>query len=145
LKKENTNNIERQRIFYYVIGGLTHAEVKSAHDQGILKNKDVFIGSDEFMTSSKFMEHVLNVNRPRNVLNLKIDEKENESIPDFFKFNNSRERIPNTESRRPFEQKMYKEETAHPSEYMKHAEDEVVASNDDTKKKKSSRFRKMFK
>lgn len=150
LRKENNTNIERQRIFYYVIGGLTHAEVKSAYDQGVWKNKDVFIGSDEIMSSSKFMENVLNINRPRNVLKLKVDEKVNENIPDFFKFNNTRERIPNSETRRPFEQKMYKQEVSHPSEYMKHVEEEEhhqgkVIEKEDGKKKKSSRFRKMFK
>ncbi|SGZ40925.1 related to Protein transport protein SEC1 [Hanseniaspora guilliermondii] len=145
LRKDSTPNIERQRIFYYVIGGLTHGEVKSAYDQGVWKNKDVFIGSDEIMTSSKFMENVLNVNRPRSVLNLKVDEKEEENIPDFFKYNNTKERIPNSQSRRPYEQKMYVEETSKPSEYMKQSEDETLTEITESKKKKSSRFKKMFK
>lgn len=145
LRKENQTNVERQRIFYYVIGGLTHGEVKSAYDQGVWKNKDVFIGSDEIMTSAKFMENVLNVNRPRSVLNLKVDEKEEESIPDFFKYNNTRERIPDSQNRRPFEQKRYVEETSKPSEYMKQSEDETLTEVVETKKKKSSRFKKMFK
>ena len=145
LRKENQTNVERQRIFYYVIGGLTHGEVKSAYDQGVWKNKDVFIGSDEIMTSAKFMENVLNVNRPRSVLNLKVDEKEEEDIPDFFKYNNTRERIPDSQNRRPFEQKRYVEETSKPSEYMKQSEDETLTEVVETKKKKSSRFKKMFK
>lgn len=145
LRKENQTNVERQRIFYYVIGGLTHGEVKSAYDQGVWKNKDVFIGSDEIMTSAKFMENVLNVNRPRSVLNLKVDEKEEENIPDFFKYNNTRERIPDSQNRRPFEQKRYVEETSKPSEYMKQSEDETLTEVVETKKKKSSRFKKMFK
>ncbi|KAL6934298.1 hypothetical protein ACO0OL_002840 [Hanseniaspora opuntiae] len=145
LRKDNQTNVERQRIFYYVIGGLTHGEVKSAYDQGVWKNKDVFIGSDEIMTSAKFMENVLNVNRPRSVLNLKVDEKEEEDIPDFFKYNNTRERIPDSQNRRPFEQKRYVEETSKPSEYMKQSEDETLTEAVETKKKKSSRFKKMFK
>lgn len=145
LRKDNQTNVERQRIFYYVIGGLTHGEVKSAYDQGVWKNKDVFIGSDEIMTSAKFMENVLNVNRPRSVLNLKVDEKEEENIPDFFKYNNTRERIPDSQNRRPFEQKRYVEETSKPSEYMKQSEDETLTEVVETKKKKSSRFKKMFK
>lgn len=145
LRKENQTNVERQRIFYYVIGGLTHGEVKSAYDQGVWKNKDVFIGSDEIMTSAKFMENVLNVNRPRSVLNLKVDENEEENIPDFFKYNNTRERIPDSQNRRPFEQKRYVEETSKPSEYMKQSEDETLTEVVETKKKKSSRFKKMFK
>lgn len=80
LRKDNQTNVERQRIFYYVIGGLTHGEVKSAYDQGVWKNKDVFIGSDEIMTSAKFMENVLNVNRPRSVLNLKVDERKKKTF-----------------------------------------------------------------
>ena len=145
LRKDNQTNVERQRIFYYVIGGLTHGEVKSAYDQGVWKNKDVFIGSDEIMTSAKFMENVLNVNRPRSVLNLKVDEKEEENIPDFFKYNNTKERIPDSQNRRPFEQKRYVEETSKPSEYMKQSEDETLTEVVETKKKKSSRFKKMFK
>lgn len=145
LRKDNQTNVERQRIFYYVIGGLTHGEVKSAYDQGVWKNKDVFIGSDEIMTSAKFMENVLNVNRPRSVLNLKVDEKEEENIPDFFKYNNTKERIPDSQNRRPFEQKRYVEETSKPSEYMKQSEDETLTETVETKKKKSSRFKKMFK
>lgn len=145
LRKDNQTNVERQRIFYYVIGGLTHGEVKSAYDQGVWKNKDVFIGSDEIMTSAKFMENVLNVNRPRSVLNLKVDEKEEENIPDFFKYNNTRERIPDSQNRRPFEQKRYVEETSKPSEYMKQSADETLTEVVETKKKKSSRFKKMFK
>ncbi|CAI8502309.1 unnamed protein product [Hanseniaspora opuntiae] len=145
LRKDNQTNVERQRIFYYVIGGLTHGEVKSAYDQGVWKNKDVFIGSDEIMTSVKFMENVLNVNRPRSVLNLKVDEKEEENIPDFFKYNNTRERIPDSQNRRPFEQKRYVEETSKPSEYMKQSADETLTEVVETKKKKSSRFKKMFK
>lgn len=144
LRKDGTANIERQRIFYYVIGGLTHGEVKSAYDQGVWKNKDVFIGSDEIMTSAKFMENVLNVNRPRSVLNLKVDEKEKENIPNFFKFNNTNEKTPGSQNRRPFQQKMYVEETSKPSEYMKHSEDETLTEVVESKKKRS-RFKKMFK
>ncbi|CAI8504723.1 unnamed protein product [Hanseniaspora opuntiae] len=142
LRKENQTNVERQRIFYYVIGGLTHGEVKSAYDQGVWKNKDVFIGSDEIMTSAKFMENVLNVNRPRSVLNLKVDEKEEENIPDFFKYNNTRERIPDSQNRRPFEQKRYVEETSKPSEYMKQSEDETLTEAVETKKKEIFKIQK---
>ncbi|CCD26975.1 Sec1p NDAI_0J00830 [Naumovozyma dairenensis CBS 421] len=77
-------NIPRQRFFYYVLGGITYPEIKSAYDQSNFKNKDVFIGSDGIITPLAYMRSIEFLTKPREALNLKDDEKEVEKIPDFI-------------------------------------------------------------
>lgn len=170
--KKEISNIERQRIFYYVIGGVTHAELKAAYDQSVWKNRDVFIGSDSIITPSNFMENVLKLTATREELELERDQKVNADIPSFFKYNRSKD--PSSQ-RRPFEDKQFSKEMATPSNYMKseaqannqngstsHAktrsshdystfkdDDQVVSSKESEKManshKKTSKFRKLFK
>ncbi|KAL6945245.1 hypothetical protein ACO0QE_002694 [Hanseniaspora vineae] len=85
IKRNNDKkNIVRQRFFYYVVGGVTHAELKAAYDQSALKNKDVFIGSDCILDPLSFMQEVGKLTTGRAHLDLKIDRKKNEKAPDFL-------------------------------------------------------------
>lgn len=163
LKKEEVA-VQRQRVFYYIIGGVSHAELKAAYDQSVWKNRDVFIGSDSIITPSNFMENVLKLSADRQELELKRDQKVVEDIPDFFKYNNSKSQ--NT-ARRPFEDKQYNKEMANPSTYMKMEKQQAPADHSSTSNdysnfreenvekspelpkekshKKTSKFKKLFK
>ncbi|OBA28478.1 Sec1-like protein [Hanseniaspora valbyensis NRRL Y-1626] len=118
IKKENGVNIERQRIFYYIIGGVTHAELKAAYDQSVWKNRDVFIGSDAIITPANFMENVLKLSASREELELVRDQKINDEIPVFFR--NVTKQNHQVNQRRPFEDRQYNNEMATPSQYMRH-------------------------
>ncbi|SCV04605.1 LAMI_0H17480g1_1 [Lachancea mirantina] len=74
----------RQRFFYYCIGGITYSEVASAYAQGLLKNRDVFVGSDGIMTPLECMQAIEKLSEPRNHLGLKDDRPEREVVPEFL-------------------------------------------------------------
>lgn len=74
--KSSTNaasNQPRQRIIYYIMGGVTYGEIKAAYDQSNLKNKDVFIGSDSIITPLMFMQSVERLSSERAKLQLMDD------------------------------------------------------------------------
>ncbi|XBW36279.1 hypothetical protein QEN19_001868 [Hanseniaspora menglaensis] len=165
--KKEAMNIERQRVFYYIVGGVSHAELKASYDQSVWKNRDVFIGSDSILTPSKFMENVLKLSATRLELELKRDQKVNEDIPAFIKNKINKSQPVH---RRPFEDKQYQHEMASPSNYMKmegkntsslntniapqKMEDysnfkepgvDTMQSLEEKSQKKHSKFRKLFK
>lgn len=80
----NPKRAPRQRFFYYIIGGVTHLEIKAIYEQSELKNRDVFIGSDGIITPLSFMKSVENLTNERKNLQLKDDEREKERPPDFM-------------------------------------------------------------
>lgn len=65
----------RQRIFYFVAGGITYSEVRTAYELGNRWEKDVIIGGDEILTPSNFLKQVHKLNARREDLNLYIDYK----------------------------------------------------------------------
>ncbi|CCH62401.1 hypothetical protein TBLA_0H01130 [Henningerozyma blattae CBS 6284] len=80
----NQANQTRQRIFYYVMGGLTYGEIKSAYEQSSLKNKDIFIGSDSLITPLMFLQSIEHLNAERESLNIKDDKFEDDKVPEFL-------------------------------------------------------------
>ncbi|SCU89635.1 LAFA_0E19636g1_1 [Lachancea sp. 'fantastica'] len=83
-RKNSQNRAPRQRFFYYSIGGLTHAELRSAYLQSQLKNKDIYIGSDAILSPLDVMQSIEKLSEPREYLNLSFDRKENETAPSFL-------------------------------------------------------------
>lgn len=77
-------NIPRQRFFYYVIGGISIPEIKAAYDQSNLKNRDIFIGSDEILTPTKFLDEVERLQNPREFFKFKEDQRQQVNPPDFL-------------------------------------------------------------
>lgn len=87
--KNNTHdNLPKQRVFYYIIGGVTHVELKAACSLGHSRNKDVFIGSDFLLTPLLFIEGVGKLSKGRDQLNLKEDLPVLDEPPSFFKPSN---------------------------------------------------------
>ncbi|CCF56884.1 hypothetical protein KAFR_0B05880 [Kazachstania africana CBS 2517] len=78
------DNIERQRLFYYVLGGITYSEIRVAYEQSNLKNKDVFIGSDGITTPLSYITSIEFIDKPRELLNLKDDQRQKERAPEFL-------------------------------------------------------------
>ncbi|CAI1828986.1 hypothetical protein SEUBUCD646_0B02860 [Saccharomyces eubayanus] len=77
-------SIPRQRFFYYVIGGISLSEVKAAYGQSNLKNRDIFIGSDEILTPMKFLDEVKHLQNPREFFKFKEDQQQQTNPPDFL-------------------------------------------------------------
>jgi syntaxin-binding protein 1 len=65
----------RQRIFYFIAGGMTHSEMRTAYELSSKWEKDVIIGSDEVLTPYSFIQQVHNLSVPRENLHLLIDWK----------------------------------------------------------------------
>ncbi|KAG0664188.1 vacuolar sorting protein VPS33/slp1 [Maudiozyma exigua] len=99
------NEGPRQRFFYYVLGGITYPEIKAAYDQSQLKNKDVFIGSDGILKPVSFLRSVENLTQPREVLNLKDDQKVVEEIPSFLMGSNTNAPVSHVHSANQYEMK----------------------------------------
>ncbi|CDO94010.1 unnamed protein product [Kluyveromyces dobzhanskii CBS 2104] len=78
----------RQRFFFYVIGGVTHSEIRACCEQSKLNNKDVFIGSDSIWTPLKFMSNVEDLTKPRELLRLIYDVPVREEPPEFLTASN---------------------------------------------------------
>ncbi|CAH00909.1 Sec1p [Kluyveromyces lactis] len=78
----------RQRFFYYVIGGITYSEIKACYDQSKLNNKDVFVGSDSIWTPLQFMANVEDLTKPRELLRLREDAPVREEPPEFLTASN---------------------------------------------------------
>lgn len=65
----------RQRIFYFIAGGATYSEVRTAYELSASLSKDVIIGGDELITPGKFVESMISLNADRQSLNLYVDRK----------------------------------------------------------------------
>lgn len=74
----------RQRFFYYCIGGITFTEIKSAYDQSNLKDKDIFIGSDGVLTPLAAMASIEYLTKPREFFHFNDDQKENTTVPEYL-------------------------------------------------------------
>lgn len=83
-RNEPVDRSPRQRFFFYMAGGITYNEIKSAYDQSLLKNKDVFIGSDGIFTPRSFMRSIEKLDAPREELHLNDDKKVNDRPPEFL-------------------------------------------------------------
>ncbi|CCE62220.1 hypothetical protein TPHA_0C00630 [Tetrapisispora phaffii CBS 4417] len=137
----------RQRFFYYILGGITHAEIKSAYDQSALKNKDVFIGSDGITTPLGFMQSVESLSRGRGELNLKDDKKLNETPPQFMTVNVEE---PISHVHRRYELQTPIVNNSRLGQPANEGQKYVITSNDQStekedKKKKQGKFSKLFK
>jgi len=65
----------RQRIFYFIAGGMTYSEARTVYELSNKFEKDVIIGSDEFITPIQFIGEVKKLSLPRSDLNLFVDWK----------------------------------------------------------------------
>lgn len=74
----------RQRFFYYCIGGITFSEIKAAYDQSNLKDKDVFIGSDGVLTPLVAMTSIEYLTKPRDFFKFHDDKREDATVPDYL-------------------------------------------------------------
>lgn len=128
------NEGPRQRFFYYVLGGITYPEIKAAYDQSQLKNKDVFIGSDGILKPVSFLRSVENLTQPREVLNLKDDQKVVEEIPSFLMGSNTNTPVSHAHSANQYEMKKKMVPVVQPP--VEEAKD---------KHKKRSKFKKFLK
>jgi syntaxin-binding protein 1 len=69
----------RQRIFYFIAGGMTYSESRTAYELSNIFDKEVFIGSDEILTPTSFLDQVKKLEESRNELYLEQDLKASKS------------------------------------------------------------------
>lgn len=69
-KSTSYYKLPRQRIFYFVAGGMTYAETRTAYELSATFDKEVFIGSDEILTPKYFLNQVKKLNSFREDLHL---------------------------------------------------------------------------
>lgn len=65
----------RQRIFYFIAGGATYSEARTAYELSNKFEKDIIIGSDELITPSQFIAEVKKLSLERPNLKLYADWK----------------------------------------------------------------------
>ncbi|AET39288.1 Sec1p Ecym_4221 [Eremothecium cymbalariae DBVPG len=83
-KTNNQTKAPKQRIFYFILGGITHVELKAAYSQAESKNRDIFIGSDSTITSLQFMQSMEKLSENRAHLRLKDDLRLQSEAPDYL-------------------------------------------------------------
>ncbi|KAH3679462.1 hypothetical protein WICMUC_000952 [Wickerhamomyces mucosus] len=142
--RSNSNyQAPKQRIFYFISGGATHSEMRTAYELSLKFDKEVIIGSDEILTPNQFLTNVKNLSvSERRELNLFQDWKSrysNQSAPKVLLetpkpkvINQTQPQItPNPTSQRPQQQ---------------HLNTRIEPSSSiDTKESKRSRFKKFLK
>lgn len=67
----------RQRIFYFIAGGATYSELRTAYELSNKFEKDIIIGSDELITPLQFISEVKKLSLGREELKLYADWKAN--------------------------------------------------------------------
>ncbi|CAI6796398.1 AIF_HP2_G0052180.mRNA.1.CDS.1 [Saccharomyces cerevisiae] len=67
-----------------IIGGISIPEIKAAYDQSNLKNRDIFIGSDEILTPTKFLDEVERLQNPREFFQIQGRSAPASKPPDFL-------------------------------------------------------------
>lgn len=87
-KSTNHPKGNRQRFFYYVIGGITFSEIRACCEQSRSFNKDIYVGSDSVLTPLQFMSNVEDLTKPRELLRLRDDAPVREEPPEFLLRNN---------------------------------------------------------
>ncbi|CCH41687.1 hypothetical protein BN7_1228 [Wickerhamomyces ciferrii] len=70
----------RQRIFYFIAGGATYSEIRTAYELSNKFEKDVIIGSDDLITPIQFIGEVKKLSLSRPDLKLYIDWKNSKPI-----------------------------------------------------------------
>lgn len=65
----------RQRIFYFIAGGITHSEMRTAYELSSKWEKDVIIGGDEVLTPYVFLQQIHKLSAARPDLRLLVDHK----------------------------------------------------------------------
>ncbi|KAK9366011.1 Sec1-like protein [Lipomyces kononenkoae] len=71
--------VPAQRIFVFIAGGMTYAEIRSAYEISNMHNKEVIIGSDDFLTPTKWLHQLSRLRSRRRDLNLLADQPEPET------------------------------------------------------------------
>jgi syntaxin-binding protein 1 len=78
-KNNSLYKMPRQRIFYFIAGGMTYSESRTAYELSNIFDKEVFIGSDEILTPTSFLDQVKKLEESRNELYLEQDLKASKS------------------------------------------------------------------
>ncbi|GMM39019.1 Sec1 protein [Saccharomycopsis crataegensis] len=84
--KTKTN---RQKIFAYMIGGITPAEIKAAHDIGETTNKDVYLGSEHILCPGETIFNIQNLNNTNAkelnpYIEFKLHRESNGKVPEYL-------------------------------------------------------------
>lgn len=58
-RNDRNTQIRGGKIFTYVIGGMTYSELRAVHRSSIKLGRDVYIGSTNVVTPSKFMQQIV--------------------------------------------------------------------------------------
>ncbi|KAH3683223.1 hypothetical protein WICPIJ_005799 [Wickerhamomyces pijperi] len=75
-KQSHAYEAPKQRIFYYIAGGATLSEVRTASELSNLLDKQVILGSDELLTPGEFISNLALLSTDdRNQLNLPQDRQ----------------------------------------------------------------------
>ncbi|KAK9374285.1 Sec1-like protein [Lipomyces chichibuensis] len=75
---DRSTQVPAQRIFVFIAGGMTYAETRSAYEISNAHNKEVIIGSDNFLTPTDWLHQLSRLRMRRRDLNLAADQPDPE-------------------------------------------------------------------
>lgn len=79
-----TTQVARQRVFVFVVGGITASESRSCYELSKKHSREIIVGSTDITASKQFISALSNLSKPRRLLNLKVDERLPTKAPSFL-------------------------------------------------------------
>ncbi|KAJ8100727.1 Sec1-like protein [Lipomyces tetrasporus] len=81
---DRSTQVPAQRIFVFVAGGMTYAEIRAAYEVSNAHNKEVIIGSDNFLTPTDWLHQLSRLRTRRRDLGLVADQPDPEMPPSLL-------------------------------------------------------------
>lgn len=72
--KTSSFQAAKQRIFAFVVGGITQSEARSVYELNKQHPKEIILGGNCILTPNMFLRSMSRLNAPRNHLNLEVDQ-----------------------------------------------------------------------
>lgn len=82
--------VNRQKVFVYMVGGITPAEIKTVYELGDKLNKDIFLGSEHILVPGETLFNIQNLNNSNTkelnpFLPPKLAKESSDEVPSFLK------------------------------------------------------------
>lgn len=60
--KSSTSHVKKQKLFFYIVGGITTAEIKAIYEVGEKLHKDIYLGSENILVPNETIFNLKNLN-----------------------------------------------------------------------------------
>ncbi|ODQ80183.1 hypothetical protein BABINDRAFT_175612 [Babjeviella inositovora NRRL Y-12698] len=74
----------KQRVFYFVAGGVTFSEMRSCYDLSAKLDKEIYLGSNEVLSPLMYLEALRELSLARERLQLPVDKEVDTRAPEFL-------------------------------------------------------------